>query len=122
MGSWHLGSRQVAATDLLLEDIIPFCRSQAGQALVRGRGIGSLHAMCDLLANSSSAPDRIAHDMDRLATLATEATVDRMSGRLPEVCAQCDPEELLDGTLLHLFTHQDLLHEAVAEPAFLPRS
>ena len=117
MGTWHLSSRQQAASELLLEDIMPFCRSQAGSELVRGRGIGSLHAMCDL-ANSSSAPDRISRDMDRLATLATEATVERMSGRLPEVCAQCDTSELLDGTLLHFLTHHNLLHEQVLNPHF----
>ena len=116
MGTWHLSSRQMAATELLLEDIIPFCRSQAGPALVRGRGIGSLHAMCDLLANNSSAPDRIAHDMDRRATLATEATAERMSERLPEICAECDTTGLLDGSLLHLFPHQDLLPNKLLNP------
>ena len=97
-------ARQAVAFELLIDEMMYFCRSRLGLALARGRGIARIHSMVQKLDHID---DFNPQDLDRLIQVAQPVTLSHILDRLPSRCGECITEHHLQTPdRVWAFTHQ----------------
>lgn len=108
MGQWKVSSRQVVAFEMLVEEVIPFCRLSPETASGKGRGIAKLHSALHQLDDSTPyLHSEKEINLNNLVPVAQPVTVDRIALRLPETCGGLDPATVLPKDRAVAFQHQD---------------
>ena len=92
LGPWKASPRQQVAAEMLVADLIPFCRLQPEQALSRGRGIAKMSKLTEILTRietrTGSADEQ---DLAALEAVALPVQTEHVKNRMPQKCGRCDP-------------------------------
>ena len=94
LGPWLGSSRHSVCFQMLVDDLLPFCRLDPALAAGKGRGIARLVQLETLL--ETIVPEHVvSSSLESQVVSALPVDVEEVSKRMPVQCGLCDPPRLV---------------------------